>query len=181
MASEVKSITSEALEAAYRALTPSQSGFTQDLMASNTIIPVLDLTASASGSSTPEYLQTALAFGSQTAYSQVGNGTTTIINTAGFWRVFGNVTLTSANASHEVDFSLSDGLSTKKIWETGNLTSVGASYPWSLNVDFIVFLSSGDSLTTTCSTASYTSSVGSVRQVADVNGTLVNPSGFTPQ
>ena len=178
---QITSVTSELLQAKIRQLLPSQQGFGEDLQASNVILPVIDLTSAAEGGGVPDYMQNALAFGSQTAYSQVGAGTTTIANTAGFWRVFGNVTLTSANASHDVNFSLTDGLSTKIIWETGNLTSVGASYPWSLNVDFIVFLRSGDSLTTTCSTASYTSSVGSVRQVADVNGTLVNPSGFTPQ
>ena len=91
MASEVKSITSESLEAAYRALTPSQSGFTQDLMASNTIIPVLDLTSSAEGTTVGENLQTALAFGSQTAFNVI-NTTTTLANTTGFWRVFGTTT-----------------------------------------------------------------------------------------
>jgi hypothetical protein len=62
MAQQVKTITSEALEAAYRNLTPSQDGFTEDLMASNVVIPVLDLTASAEGATTPESLQQAWIF-----------------------------------------------------------------------------------------------------------------------
>ena len=85
MASEVKDITSEALEAAYRALTPSQSGFTQDLQASNTIIPILDLTANAEGTTTPQYLQRALAFGSQTTFN-ISAAQPTLANTAGFWQ-----------------------------------------------------------------------------------------------
>ena len=64
MAQEIITLTSESLEKAYRDLTPSQNGFTQDLMASNTIIPVLDLSSAAGGSSAlgPEYI-TALSIG----------------------------------------------------------------------------------------------------------------------
>ena len=98
MAQQVKSITSESLEAAYRALTPSQDGFTEDLMASNTIIPVLDLTASAEGTTTPESLQQALAFGSQTAFS--ANASTVVVaNTPGFYRIIGTSGLTNAGGS----------------------------------------------------------------------------------
>ena len=79
MTQQVKSITSEAIEAAYRALTPSQDGFTEDLMASNTIIPVLDLTSSAEGTTIGQNLQTALAFGSQTAF-EINNTTTALAN-----------------------------------------------------------------------------------------------------
>lgn len=115
MASEVKSITSESLEAAYRALTPSQSGFTQDLMASNTIIPVLDLTADAQGTSTPQYLQTALAFGSQTSF-EVAATSTVIANTPGFYRVFGVVNVNDVSGSFGAGFTMTDGLSVKQIW-----------------------------------------------------------------
>lgn len=179
MASEVKSITSESLEAAYRALTPSQSGFTQDLMASNTIIPVLDLTASASGSSIPEYLQQAIAFGSQTAFNVI-NTTTTLANTPGFYRVFGVGTVGFNNAvNRNVAFNLTDGLSIKIIWNI-NCPAYSATSTLALDFDFIVFLATGESLTGT-SNSTVNALSGSTRQIADVNGTLVNPSGFTPQ
>ena len=179
MAAEVKTITSESLEAAYRQLTPSQSGFTSDLMASNVIIPVLDLSASASSSSVPSYLSQALAFGSQNAFSQVGAGTTVIINTPGFWRVIGTANIDTANANHITTLSMTDGLSVKNVWQMGNLSSVGAdSSSFAVQFDLIVFLSTGESMSATCSTASYTALTGSSRQIADVNGTLVNPGGF---
>lgn len=179
MASEVKSITSEALEAAYRALTPSQSGFTQDLMASNTIIPVLDLTSSAEGSTVSENLQTALAFGSQTSFA-ANNQTTGLANTAGFWRIFGTASGTpSSSIGGDVHFDLSDGLSNKTIWQLEFRAS--ADQPAvSESFDFVVFLRSGDSLAAV-STAVNFKIQGSYRQIADVNGVLVNPSGFTPQ
>lgn len=178
MASEVKTITSEALEAAYRALTPSQSGFTQDLMASNVIIPVLDLSESAAGSSTPQYLQTALAFGSQSAF-EANNSTVVIANTPGFYRIFAGVQKTSSTgATIQCNFTMSDGLSVKTIWgvETpGFINSTNA-----VLVDFTVFLSTGESISATTDNADAFIK-GSSRQVADVNGVLVNPSGFTPQ
>lgn len=179
MASEVKSITSEALEAAYRALTPSQSGFTQDLMASNTIIPVLDLTASAGGTSTPQYLQTALAFGSQTAYNVV-NTTSTLVNVPGFYRVFGNALRpTDSGAAITLKFSLTDGLSSKDFLDFSSL-ALGYNQDDVISYDFVVFIASGISLTAT-SSSTLSKLTGSTRQVATVNGTLVNPSGFTPQ
>jgi len=176
MASEVKSITSESLEAAYRALTPSQSGFTQDLMASNTIIPVLDLTASASGSTTGQNLQTALAFGSQTGF-KVTNTTTAIASSPGFYRVFGVLTSSTGASNTGGGFTMTDGLSTKQIWahiDAGHAT-LGVS-----GFDFVAFLAAGITLNAFADSANIVVT-GSTRQIADVNGTLVNPSGFTPQ
>lgn len=179
---QVTSITSETLQAKIRELLPSQQGFGEDLQASNVILPVIDLTATAEGGGIAVSMQQALAFGSVTNYSQIGAGTTVIANTPGFFRIFGNVTMAPANAVHKVSFSLSDGLSTKIIWETGNLASIGTSQVvWNANPDFIVFLDTGESVSTTCSTNNYTASVGCSRQIATVNGTLVNPSGFSPQ
>lgn len=50
---QVKPVTSEALQATVRRLLPSQNGFTEDLQASNVIIPTLNLTPSAEGSELP--------------------------------------------------------------------------------------------------------------------------------
>jgi len=179
MASEIKTITSESLEAAYRALTPSQSGFTQDLMASNTIIPVLDLTADAQGTSTPQYLQTALAFGSQTSYL-VNNTTTTLANTPGFYRVFGVLNGWAQGAANGGgNLALTDGLAVKQLFQI--FVDNGATEDLlSLPFDFTVFLAAGESLTGTSDAGNNFLRV-TVRQVADVNGNLVNPSGFTPQ
>ena len=178
MSSEVKSITSESLEAAYRALTPSQSGFTQDLMASNVIIPVLDLTATAGGGSTPQYLQTAIAYGSQTAFLETSTSST-IANTPGFYRVIGTFGGFTASASNRIGFfDMSDGLSTKRVWQS-YLTAGAAGYLLQ-DFDITFFLASNISLIAGVNESGIAIG-GSIRQVADVNGTLVNPSGFTPQ
>ena len=175
---QITSVTSESLQAQIRTLLPSQEGFGTDLMAQNVIVPVIDLTASASGSTTPEYLQTALAFGSQTAFSFSGSSGV-IAETAGFYRIYAASTIEGASAvSISNRLTMSDGLSTKIIWE--HYAATTGDVLTALNIDITVFLASGQSINGV-STSTLSGLIGSVRQVADVNGTLVNPSGFSPQ
>ena len=86
---EIITVNSEALQTTIRDLLPSQNGFGSELQASNVITPIIDLTTSAGGSTLPRDLQTALAFGSQTTFD-VTNGSSTIANSPGFYRVVGN-------------------------------------------------------------------------------------------
>lgn len=171
----ISTVTSEALQLKLRQLLPSQQGFGTDLSASDTIIPVIDLTRAAEGSDVPESLQTALAFGSQTAFS-AQNGTVAVANTAGFFRIFGTA---SSVANVQSSFQLTDGAATKIIWglrhASGSTTTV-----LSESYDFVVFLRTGDTLNAV-SAANANLLEGSSRQVADINGTLVQPAGFTPQ
>lgn len=179
MAQEVKSITSESLEATYRNLTPSQTGFTQDLMASNTIVPVLDLTSAAEGSSTPEYLQK--AWDDSTTLSQVNNQTTTVISNTGFWKVDLNCAWQPNVAVAPVaTVQINDGTVNRiKIWQVSGSASGVAAFE-NTSETFYVFLRTGRSLEAVSSSTDCVMNIW-VRQVADVNGTLVNPLGFTPQ
>lgn len=171
-------IVNPGLETQVAALLPSVAGYGGNLRATNTIIPIVDLTAAAEGSNVPESMQQAIAFGSQTAFSQIGAGTTVIVNSPGFWRVIGTANNDTANAQHTVSLTMTDGVSTKTVWQTGNMFNVNTGTSYSLNIDFIFFLDSGESLSATCSTNNYTAFTGSVRQVASKDGTLVTPSGF---
>ena len=74
----ISTVTSEALQLKLRQLLPSQQGFSTDLSASDTIIPIIDLTGAAEGSDVPTMLQTALGIGA--THDQVSGGTTTIVN-----------------------------------------------------------------------------------------------------
>lgn len=177
---EIVPVVSETLEAQIRDLLPSQAGFGEDLHASNVIMPIIDLTAAAEGSGTPTYLQTAIAFGSQTAF-QVSNTTTTLINSPGFYRVFGTSTGFTSGVANETEFIMDDGLSQKRVWgmfatSTGSAAGAGPYIPF----DFTVFLRAGDSLIGKTDSSNMFLT-GSTRQVATVNGVLVNPLGFTPQ
>jgi hypothetical protein len=176
---QITSVTSESLQAKIRELLPSQQGFGEDLQASNVILPTIDLTAAAEGTQVPTYLQTALAFGSQTSFL-VNNTTTTLANTPGFYRVFGVLNGWAQGAANGGgNLALTDGLAVKQLFQI--FVDNGATEDLiSLPFDFTVFLAAGESLTGTSDAGNNFLRV-TVRQVADVNGNLVNPSGFTPQ
>lgn len=177
----ISSVTSEALQLKLRQLLPSQQGFGTDISASDTIIPVIDLTGAAEGSDVPQYLQTALAFGSQTEFSS-NNSTAVIANSPGFYRIYAAASARSNAASGTVvraSLSMTDGSTTKTIWQLVVRDNNEAPMA-SENVDITVFLGVGESVSA-ITNAAQGYIVGSVRQVADVNGTLVQPSGFTPQ
>lgn len=177
---QITSVTSEALQSQVRTLLPSQEGFGTDLMAQNVIVPVIDLTSAAEGSSVGQNLQTAYAFGSQTAFS-VSGSTQVIANTAGFWRVNATGTLyINAGTQAAVTFQLSDGVSTKDLFKFEIINTTPA-LAVSESFDFVVFLNSGESISAISNLSSYALLAGSARQIADINGTLINPSGFTPQ
>ena len=85
---EIITVNSEELQTQIRDLLPSQNGFGSELQATNVITPIIDLTAAAEGSQLRSDLQTAVAFGSQTAFD--GTGTTvTVANSPGFYRLSG--------------------------------------------------------------------------------------------
>lgn len=169
-------ITSEALQKTVRDLLPSQQGFGEDLQASNVIIPTIDLTPSAEGSVLRADLQTALGFG--TTHTQVANTTTTLISTTGFFRVYGVMTWRGETTNNTGSIQLTDGLTTKVLWEANILGSGSPDVTHlSQDFDFTAYLRAGDSLSCTSSTAVITFNI-TTRQVADVNGNLVNPLGF---
>ena len=176
---QITNVTSEALQARVRTLLPSQQGFGEDLQASNVILPVIDLTDTAEGSSLPSYLQTALTFTDATTFA-VNNTTTQIVNTAGFWQINATITTRGGTAGDNTGaIRLSDGLSTKDVIRlTTDAISSG-----SLTADVItvvICLSAGE----TISIFSGRDTVfveGSARQIATLDGTLVNPTGYAPQ
>ena len=171
----ISSVTSEVLQAKIRSLLPSQLGFGTDLSASDTIIPIVDLTATAEGSSTPELLQTALAFGSQTAYF-TENTTTDLANTPGFYRVVGGSTVRANSGSQSGNyFKLTDGATTKIVWRHQMLTSA-ASLITALNFDFVAYLNAGETLQVESNNVNAIIA-GSVRQIATSNGVAVLPPG----
>jgi hypothetical protein len=176
---QITSVTSEALQAQIRALLPSQEGFGTDLMAQNVIVPIIDLTSAAEGSTVPEFLQTSINFGNATAFD-VTNTTTTIINNTGFYRVFGTWTCSNTfGGGGSVNFSMTDGLATKVIYKNEN-QSGSADQRYSGTFDFNVFCATGISVTAFTSSAACFIQ-GSTRPIADINGVLINPVGFTPQ
>jgi hypothetical protein len=173
---EIITVNSEALQTQIRDLLPSQNGFGSELQATNVITPIIDLTSAAEGSGLPILLQNALAFGSQTEF-QAENSTVVLANSPGFYRVVGAASNRGTTGiNNEAKFTMSDGLSTKTVWElaTDNGTD---SFMVSESFDLVFWLASGESLSAQ-STNGRSIMSGSVRQIADSTGTLVNPSGY---
>ena len=168
---EIITVNSEELQTQIRDLLPSQNGFGSELQASNVITPIIDLTRAAEGSGLPFGLQTALAFGSQTAFD-VSNTTAVLATSPGFYRIVGTSVISAAVNVSSIE--LSNGLSTKAVWSH---IAPNASAILTESIDVIVWLAAGESVQITVSSTSGRVS-GSIRQVADSTGTLVNPSGY---
>jgi len=175
----ISTVTSEALQLKLRQLLPSQQGFGTDISASDTIIPIIDLTAAAEGSDVSESLQQSLAFGSITSFAE-NNSNSTIINTTGFYRIYGvSVARATAGGPASNNLSITDGSTTKALF-VHQLTVGTDDNTTTFPFDLVVFLRAGDSVVATATTVRGFIS-GTTRQVADTNGTLIQPVGFTPQ
>ena len=171
-------ITSEALQATIRRLLPSQQGFGEDLQATNVITPIIDLTPTAEGSELPTNLQTALDLGGTTSFA-VEATTANIITTTGFWRVYGVATHQVSNAvARGSQFEITDGTTTKAILPIDTIAGL-VDEVVTYEYDFNIFVKAGETVSINCGTATRAS--GNVRQLADINGNLTNPVGFTPQ
>ena len=175
---QITRITSEALQATIRRLLPSQQGFGEDLQASNVITPIIDLTPTAEGSGLPSYLQTAYSFTSASVF-ETNNNTQTVANTAGFWKIdIASVVNSSNAANQEINLAIDSGVAQKTFYR--HYQRLSTDRFTSLKADFVVFLESGHSILLSSNSASANATCV-VRQIADVNGNLINPAGFNPQ
>tara|TARA_Y100001938_G_scaffold132026_1_gene189873 strand:- start:501 stop:1028 length:528 start_codon:yes stop_codon:yes gene_type:complete len=169
-------IKSQDIEDKINQLLPSQGGFQAgvDFSASTMVIPIVDLTETAEGSSLRQDLQTAVSHNSATTFN-VSNTTSTVLNTTGYYRLVGTIRLRTGSGSAEaVEFIISDGTTDKTInGLTVTATSVTSAIV-SESYDFVFKLEAGDSFIVK-SSYSAGNAIGSVRQIADVNGNLINP------
>ena len=179
---EIITVNSEALEAQIRELLPSQRGFGSELQASNVILPIIDLTAAAEGSLLPVSMQQAIAFSNNTAFSVVGTSNTVIETGTGWFRLVGTATCTrqdSGAATTTVSLIINDGSTSKNVWLFQIPATNSNDLANTINFDFVVFLRAQDELRSTC--AALCAFQGSIRQIATINGTLVDPVGYTSE
>ncbi len=166
-------IKSDNLESQVRKLLPSQGGLGQgfDLSASTQIVPIIDLTETAEGSGLRSDLQTALSHSTANEFNII-NTTTTIINNTGYYRVAGTAVMITA-AGRSFIFKINDGATDKILFKFETLNNSDPEIT-SYSYDFNVFLSAGDSLIGVSNNLSVVGT-GSARQIADIDGNLVNP------
>lgn len=107
---QITNIVSEALQARIRAILPSQAGFTEDLQAQNVIVPIVDLTPTAEGSSLRANLQEAVTL-TQANVFEINNANTTVISTPGLWRLVAGIAMrasSSTGVTTEANINLTD-------------------------------------------------------------------------
>lgn len=169
-------IKSQAIEDKINQLLPSQGGYQAgvDFSASTMVIPIVDLTESAEGSDVRADLQTAFSHNSITANFVDNSTTETLVTTTGYFRVFGNGFCNDASGSDQLfKIFLNDGSTDKNVFVVQIDRTASGSH-LNANFDFVVFLSAGDSLKATAT--SQASGNVTTRQIADINGNLINPT-----
>ncbi len=167
-------IKSEAIESKINQLLPSQGGFGAgvDFSASTMVMPIIDLTETAEGSGLREDLQKSLTHGNVNDFA-INGATATIVNTTGYWRVFGtSYIVTSGAATRTATIRINDGFTIKNVFSNLQTASVN-NLMSQLSYDFIVKLEPGDSLEGSCTPNGGLN--GAVRQIASLDGTLINP------
>jgi len=163
-------INSSAIESKINQLLPSQGGFEPgvDFSASTMVIPIVDLTETAEGSALRVDLQSSLSHGSITTFSVTNATNTVIVNTTGYYRVFGSC-WTNGNATSSIN--LFDGSTSKDIIV---FHSAASGVQIRTTFDYIILLEAGDSLRVTAGNSA-TIVNGNTRQIADLAGNLTNP------
>ncbi len=161
-------VKSDTLEDKVRQILPSQGGLGQgfDLSASTQIVPIVDLTESAEGSTLRSDLQTALSFDNANVFN-VSNTTTTIITNTGYFRVLSGVVINGANT---LAVLISDGATDKVVSQFIGLAGVSQNFL----IDLTLFVSAGDSVKL-FSNGTASRFQGTFRQIATIDGELINP------
>tara|TARA_B100000963_G_scaffold348049_1_gene355069 strand:+ start:143 stop:673 length:531 start_codon:yes stop_codon:yes gene_type:complete len=170
-------IKSELIEQKINQLLPSQGGYQAgvDFSASTMVVPIVDLTEVAEGSNLRQDLQRAVGYNFE-SFNSKNETRVTLINTTGYYQVQAYVGAIPVLNADFVGFELYDGVTYKTLYDyraSYNLSNVGQLSANFHNFD--VFLGAGISLVISTALTSIRIS-GNIRQIADINGNLVNPS-----
>lgn len=169
-------IKSQEIEDKVNQLLPSQGGFGAgvDFSASTMVVPIIDLTETAEGGATRVDLQSSFSLTSATSFSVTG-ASSTIINTTGYFRIFGRsgYQWNSGNGTNFIN--ITDGTTTKSLYLIDPISYSGSSDNLMIDpFDFLVLLQAGDSIIAG-TTNTQSRITGVTRQIADLSGNLVNP------
>ena len=169
-------IKSQDIEDKINQLLPSQGGFAPgvDFSASTMVIPIVDLTETAEGSSLRQDLQTAFSHTNTIETRIINTATTsTIAATTGYYRIYGVLTAEYDSTGLQ-KIEIDDGATQKIVVGFIGYNAAGTDHDNSVfPVDVIVKLEAGDSLVATGTTGGTIQLA--TRQIADLQGNLVNP------
>lgn len=162
---------SENFQRSYRNTFPSQVSSGRDLHVSDVVIPIVDFTPTTSGTSLALELRNCINLNSNQNRITTAT-TTTIINGSGFFNVTCDLRGVSGTTTAQFDI-FTDGTTSTSIM------NVLAGNGLNTRATFIVYLNSNDIMRAFTDSASDLSVM--TTPVADVNGNLINPSGYDPQ
>lgn len=167
-------INSTLIENKINQLLPSQGGFGAgvDISASSMVIPIIDLTEVAEGSTLRADLQTAFSF--DVTSTEIAGATTTVISTPGFYTCMAQSGAINAAGAGSQEVRITDGSTTKVLidFQINPAGGVGQEI-----VQFTVCVGAGESVT--CISGGSAQPIRFVsRQIADISGNLVNPTAL---
>lgn len=167
---------SEEFQRSFRNSFPSQTQTGRDLHVSDVIIPVVDFTPTTSGTSLPLDLRWSYNTASSSIAFSSNTANYALISTSGFWalEIFG------ASDGYITTLINIDQLGSGSLKQIKNYYSQGAN---SFSDKFNVFLRPSDILKISFTEEGTTSGNLSINytQLADVNGDIVQPVGYSPQ
>ena len=167
-------IKSQQIEDKINQLLPSQGGFQAgvDFSASTMVIPIVDLTETAEGSSLRQDLQTSISHNTATVFN-VNATTTTILTTTGYFSIRGAISgVTSTGGTEVAKLTLNDGATDKLIYGASfKLTNPVTTFIQDINL--VIKLDAGDSFKIEASND--VNIIGYARQIADISGNLISP------
>lgn len=170
-------VTDESLERKFRDTFKSQAGaeLIDDLYAQGTIVPIVDFTEAALGTDLRQDLQTAWDF--STGSTTVANATDTFISNSGFWKLSARILMRSnATGADIAQIYLTDGLTTRPIFYFQNLSTNTEQSVTQFDYG-VVFVRPGQSVVADSSSGDIRLTC-EFRQIADLYGNLVNPTGY---
>ena len=168
-------INSSVIENKINQLLPSQGGAGAgiDFSASTMVIPIVDLTETAEGSSLRQDLQTAISNSVNSV--TVSNTTTDIVTTTGFYRVYISSLFCSGSGTVTAALDIDDGASTFRFFEF--LSRSGTTNDFVNVFDSVVFLKAGSKIEGVAGTGQIMRV--HTYQIASISGQLTNPLGFS--
>ena len=171
---------SEDFQRAFRNQFPSQVSSGRDLHVSDVVVPVVDFTPTASGASLPLNLRFAIN-NNVAKVTAESSATADFITTTGFYKVY--FSFISQNDSSDLSFLLTEIATgtNKSIYTVRSGAASGQSE--SYNEEFIIFIPAGFVVKYSFSEGTGATARADMFnfQIADVNGNLTNPFGYSPQ
>tara|TARA_A100001388_G_scaffold266746_1_gene240122 strand:- start:515 stop:1075 length:561 start_codon:yes stop_codon:yes gene_type:complete len=142
-------IVNPTLEKQVSTLLPSVAGYGGNLRSTNTIIPIIDLTGAAEGSTIPNELTFAVSIDGD-RFNRLTSGTNLDVSTTTGWNIVrGTVTFMQSDTSstgYTTRLYLDDGTTEYNCFFVRTVTSVSVQTINTVNVEFIYFAKAGVSL-----------------------------------